>query len=753
MADTSRIAIAISALGGLAWSVPAAAQAQDPAAAAAPAAQASDPDDGEIVVTAQRREERLSDVPIAVTALDSDQLRRNVIVNTQDLTVAVPGLNWGRSTNFNQPTIRGIGSRNASSGDEPNVASFLDGVYLPDMTGTLFELSNIERIEVLRGPQTTLFGRNATGGAINLITRSPGWEYRGGISASYGEFDYYKVGGYISGPIIDDVLAASLTTVRYADDGYIRNIYTGDTQGQSGGKAVRARILLQATPELSFQLNGLWSRSYNNVLQSQYALDGNSQARNSIPGGPTAGALNPTGIPANILIADQPFTTATPRMPTARTTQKIGDLRATWDLGFATLSGLAAFGSTTTNNENWTDNSPIALSNVRYNSLNDFRYQEILLTSNGGGNARFNWLLGFNGFQSDASFDPLVSIGRSTTTGAFLPVTTIYGQDTRAIAFFGEATWQPIEHLFLTGGLRYNRDRKEAFNLAVATGVRTTGSAVFENLSPRAVVRYEFANNSNVYASFTQGFKSGTFNSVAAAGTTLPARPEVVDAYEIGVKARLLPGVRLEAAAFHYDYSDLQVSTPVVINGVSATTVQNAGVARINGIEASLIASITDNFQINAGIAWLDTKIEDFGNASVQVPRTNLQGVPTLNGNLNVVRDVSGNQLIRAPRYTFTLGATYTVPLFGGELITNATAFFSDRYYFDLTNRLFQPAYEVVNASITWRAQEDRGFYVSVFGQNLTDQVYASGFIISSFIDASQANKPRWFGATVGFDF
>ena len=757
MTEASRIAIVISALGGLAWSAPAFALAGDSAADVQPDTLASSDvrndggADAEIVVTAQRREERLSDVPIAVTALGNDQLQQNVIVSTQDLTLAVPGLQWARSTNFNQPTIRGIGSRNASSGDEPNVASFLDGVYLPDMTGTLFELSNIERVEVLRGPQSTLFGRNATGGAVNLVTRAPSWRLRGNISASYGEFDYYKIGGYVSGPLVDDVLAVSITAVHYGDDGYIRNIFTGRTQGDSGGTAIRGRLLLQATPELGFQLNGLYSRSRNTVLQSQYALGGNTQARTSIPGGPTAPILNPGNIPANQIIADQPFTTATPDDPTARTTQKIGDFRAIWDFDFATLTGLVAFGSTTTRNENWTDNSPIALSNVQYNSLNDFRYQELLLTSNSGSNARFSWLLGLNGFQSDAAFDPLLSTGRSATTGAPLPTTTVYGQDTRAFAAFGEATWQAIDNLFLTGGLRYNRDRKNAFN--ERAGVTITGTDVFENLSPRAVVRYQFADSSNVYASYTRGFKSGTFNAVAAAGTRLPAGPEVVDAYELGVKARLLPGVRLEAAAFYYDYQDLQVSTPVVIDGVSATTVQNAGSARIRGIEASLVAAVTRNFQINASLSLLDTEIRDFDNASVQVPRTDLAGNPTLTGNLNVVTDVSGNRLIRAPNYTFSIGATYTTPLFGGELTANASAFFSGRYYFDLTNRLSQPAYEVVNASVTWRAQPDRGLYLSVFGQNLTNQIYSSGFIISSFIDAAQANKPRWFGGTIGFDF
>ncbi|MDQ8757571.1 TonB-dependent receptor [Sphingosinicella sp. LHD-64] len=766
MANTSRIAIAISTLGGLVWSGPTLAQAEDSPASTegttrlaiaagqnpAPASRATAPEEDEIVVTAQRREERLSDVPISVSVLGGDTLQQNVIVSTNDLTVAVPGLNWGRSTNFSQPTIRGVGSRNASAGDEPNVATFVDGVYLPDMTGTLFELSNIERIEVLRGPQGTLFGRNATGGAINVVTRRPTRELEGSIAATVGEFGYYRLGGYISGPIAGDVITASLTAVHYDDDGYVENIFNGETQGSSGGTAFRARVRFEPADDISFEVNGFHSKSNNNVLISGYAINGNTQARNSIPGGPNAGALNPTGIPADRVIADEPFTTATFSTPFGRTRQRFIDMHMDWDIGFATLTGTASWGDTQTTTLSWTDVSPIRLSQTEYSTFNDFSNQELVLTSNPGRFGRFEWLLGLTRFQSDAQFNPLVSTGRNATTGAFLPTRTIYGQNTRAFAVFGEVTWQAVDNLFFTGGLRYNRDDKDAFNLNALTSVRTEGEARFENVSPRGVVRWEFAPSSNVYLSYTRGFKSGTFNAVAAAGTQLPAEPEIVDAYELGVKTRLARGITLEAAAFRYNYQDLQVSTPVVINGVSATTVQNAGEARINGFEASLNAQVTRNLSFNAAVTLLDSELRDFPNASVQVPRS-VGGVPTNNGNVNVVVDVSGNELIRAPDWTFSLGATYRHELFGGEMTYNATAFFSSSYFFDLTNRLSQPSYEVVNASITWREGPDRGFYASVFAQNLTDQTYAAGFIISSFIDGTQANKPRWFGATVGFNF
>ena len=761
MHQSSRLVLAIGSLSGLLLAA-GQANAQDAATAEAQpdttqtttAPNTADEDEGNnVTVTAQRREERLSNVPISVSVINTDTLRQNVIVSTADLTVAVPGLNWGRSTNFSQVTIRGIGSRNASSGDEPNVATFVDGVYLPDMTGTLFELSNIERIEVLRGPQGTLFGRNATGGAINLVTRAPSQELRGSVAATIGEFGYYRIGGYVSAPIVHDLLSVSVSAVKYDDDGYITNVYNGETQGSSGGTAIRGRIRLDPTPRLRLELNGFYSKSNNNVLISGYALNGNTQARNSIPGGPNAAVLNPTGIPAGQIIADRPFTTATYSTPFGETRQRFVDTHLSWDIGFATLTGTASWGDTETDTLSWTDVSPIRLSQTEYSTFNDFSNQELVLTSNPDRFGPVTWLLGLTRFQSDAEFDPLVSTGRNATTGAFVPTRTNYGQSTRAFAVFGEVTWQVVDNLFLTGGLRYNRDDKEAFNINLITNATTTGAARFENVSPRGVIRWEFAPNSNVYASVTRGFKSGTFNAVAAAGTQLPASPEIITAYEVGVKARLARGIHLEAAAFHYDYQDLQVSTPVVINGVSATTVQNAGSARVDGLEATLTAAVTSRLSLNATMVVLGTKIGDFPNASVQVPRA-VGGVLTNNGNVAAVQDVSGNELIRAPDTTFSVGATYRHPLFGGEVTWNATAFFSASYYFDLPNRLQQPAYEIVNASITWRQHADApGFFGSVFVQNLTNQVYAAGYIISSFIDGTQANKPRWFGATLGFDF
>ncbi|HEY3696227.1 TonB-dependent receptor [Phenylobacterium sp.] len=695
----------------------------------------------EVVVTAQRRSQNLQDVPISVTALEGADLAAKGVVSTQDLTLAVPGLLWARSTNFNQPTIRGVGSRNASPGDEPNVAVFFDGVYQPDQFGTLFELSNIERIEVLKGPQGTLFGRNATGGAINVITAAPSFTPKGSFSATYGRFDYRKGSAYLSGPIIADKLAASVSAMAFADDGYIHNIYLNTTQGKYTGRAVRGKLLFTPTDDLKLQLNGLYTRSFNNVLTSPYVLNGNTQARSSA----TSNFLNPTHVPLSQIVADQPYTTATGIVPIGKVSLKMLDAHMDWDLGWAALSALASVGSTNGQNLSLSEGSPLLLSQTYYYNKTNDTTQELVLTSGPGA---LTWLVGAQGFQARAAFSPIISTSRSATTGLFTVTPTIGPQNTRAVAGFAEATWNPLERLFLTGGLRYNWESKEASSITAAGVVTAHAKATFHNLSPRAVVRYQFADNSNVYASFSKGYKSGVYSITSS---PLPIRPEKISAYEVGLKTDIGPRIRLNAAAYHYDYTDLQVAAFVTVNGASRSILQNAGNVKINGFEAGLEAKVTSELSVNAGLSLLKTKINDFPNASINVPRATA-GVPDNTGNVTLIANIDGNELARAPKATLSLGATYTHELLGGDLTLNGGIFFSSKYFAELGDRVVQPSYEVLNASATWR-EPDGHYYVTVFGQNLTNQVYAAGHLITAFADATQVSKPRWAGVTVGYDF
>ncbi|MBY8821022.1 TonB-dependent receptor [Sphingomonas colocasiae] len=723
---------------GLSVLVPAQAFAQSAEAtvdaAAAPEDQAMS--DGEIVVTAQRRSESLQNVPISITALTADQLASAGVASTQDLTLATPGLLWAKSSNNSQPTIRGIGSRNASAGDEPNVATFIDGVYQPEQATTAQELSNVERIEVLKGPQGTLFGRNATGGAINIVTKKPSFETTGDASLTYGRYDFMKATAYLSGPIVTDKLAASFAATGLRDDGYIHNIYLDTQQGVRKAAIIRAKLLFVPSDTVEIQLNGLYNYSWDNVTYSGQPLNGNSQARRA------TAAQNPLNLPIDVRVPTKPYTTSEATVPFFRLNQYLVDGHVSIDLGGAVLAGLASWSETHGFSHSVTDISPLSL------SINDFRQrgraynQEITLTSDNDG--RLSWLIGATGFQSRTLYDPLTSISPTTTTRL------VYGQKSKAIAGFAEATYEAIDDLFLTAGIRYSWDQKQSYNQPLATNVVTQGKQSWKDWSPRAVIRYEFGRGSNVYASYTQGYKAGTFNATTVNGTLIPANPERIEAFEVGVKTQPAPGITVNAAAFHYNYTDLQVSLVTTVNNQIATLLQNAPKAEVDGFEMDVSARVTEGLRLNAGLSLLRPKIVDFVNASVNVPVL-VGGLPAGNSTVGPV-DVSGNDLIRAPRWTLNIGANYDTAFAGGVLTFNASAFFSGRYFVELTNRVKQPAYEVVNASVAWRSP-DTHWRLSVFGQNLTNQKYYAGAIITNFADNVSYQKPRWFGVSAGYSF
>jgi iron complex outermembrane receptor protein len=721
------------------------------AAQAAPPAAAKQFELQEVVVTAQRRAENLQNVPMSVSSLSTDTLKEKGIVNLTDLTTAVPGLLYGRSTNFNQPTIRGVGTRSANAGDEPNIATYIDGVYQPDSISAVQELSNIERVEVLKGPQGTLYGRNATGGAINIVTRDPTFEPHFDVAGTYGRFNYRKGAGSVSGPLAGDWLAGSLAITGFADDGYIKNIYTGQTQGQASGEVLRAKLLARPIQELTLQLNGLYSHGVNNVLISSYAIDGNTSIR--IPATLNNVIFNPRRLPVESLIGTQPWTTGTAFAPQASAIQKMLDGHFSYDMEWATLSGLVARGSTTARNLSLTDSSALALQKTDYYSTTNYWDEELLLTS--PGNQTVTWIAGVQGFQGRSHFKPLISSARSATTGLYTPAIILYGQDTKSWAGFVEATWNAMEQLYLTGGLRYSWDEKFGFNqtsTATVVGPKVSAKHSWDNLAPRFVARYEFATNSNVYASFSEAYKSGTFSATTVAGIQSPVGPEKIKSFEVGLKTNLGSRLRFTASAFDYKYTDLQVSTLQVVNGASLVGVQNAGKVNGHGGEITLDWLATDDLSFDAGLSFLQTKFSDFPNAQVLVPTSTINpSVAPLSGNTNASRDLEGKELIRAPNWTINIGAHYKHDLGPGQIEANASFFFSDSYFAELYNRVTQPAYTIINTSVTWRSN-DR-YYVTVFGENLTDEVYAIGHIISAFGDQTQAAKPRWFGVTVGFNY
>jgi iron complex outermembrane recepter protein len=718
----------------------------------------------EIVVTAQRRSESLQDVPMSITALTGAQLESAGAITTQDLQLVTPGLNWSRGTSVSQPNIRGIGTTDAAAGDEANVATYIDGVYQPWESTTLMQLSNVERVEVLKGPQGTLYGRNATGGAINIITARPSLDdWTGNAELTGGRFDYQKETGYLSGPLIKDELAFGLAATNFKDDGYVNDVYLNRTIGGDEGTNVRAKLLFKPTDGVEFQLNGLYVWSIESSPLTGQALNGNTSVKNFTP------IQNPNNLPLDILVPTAKWTTSMAVIPSFKLNQSMVDAHMSIDLGWATLTGLASYESTFGTFNSQSDWSPLELGITYFAERGRAQNQELVLTSNGA--SRLTWLVGGQTFEGSDYYSP-VNTSTLLPSGFHFPYDFYYGQATTAYAAFAEATYQIVDALYLTGGVRYNHDKKTSANETPPGSPLISDSTDFNNTSPRAVLRYEFSPKSSAYFSYTQGFKSGTYNAVTPLGAETPAKPETVKAYEIGLKTTPTPGVTINAAVYHYDYTDLQEQIIENVPGTAAneTITLNAPQAKIDGVELDGDFRPMRNLGLGVGMNWMNPRITNFNNASVLLPRTATApggtpgttssgttcaaGVAPLCGNYAVPFGVSidGDQLIRAAKFTVNLDANYKVPLPFGALAFDVNGFYSTKYYLDLNNTVSQGAYKVVNASVSF-ISPDEHWTVKFFGENLTDEYYVMSFLQTASTNNAAYNKPRWFGGSIAYRF
>ena len=355
--------------------------------------------------------------------------------------------------------------------------------------------------------------------------------------------------------LIEDRLAASISAYALSEDNYYRNIFLDRRNGTSQALAGRLKLLFTPNERMEFGLNAAYAYSDNANVRNGTPINGNSIARRYV-NDPVA---NPKQLPLNILIPTKPWTTATDVVPSSILRQKQIDLHMSIDLGWADLTGLASYGkSTNAVSPDDFDITPLPISELDQYYWNKAANQELVLTSKASG--PLEWMLGVTGFQGDARQN-------IDTIGAITGVRTVARdrgryQGTEGYAAFGEVTYNAVQNLFLTAGIRYSHDYKEASNGPNTNGILVEGNATWTNWAPRFVARYEFGKNSNVYVSYTEGFKTGAFNPTSAAGVQTPAQPEYASAYELGVKTELMRNLRLNLAAFRSNYTCLLYTSP-----------------------------------------------------------------------------------------------------------------------------------------------------------------------------------------------
>ncbi len=737
--------------------------AQAPAERAAPAAEAAAADTStDIIVTAQRRSERLRDVPIAITALNAEALAKAGVANLRDLERVTPALQLPMYGGFLRPSIRGISSGLSTLGDSSNVAVYLDGVYQPTQTAGIVDLPDVSSVQVLKGPQGSLYGQNATGGAIIIDTIAPSFDFKGKLSASYGNYDDKAISGYVTGPLGDKV-AVLISASANDRGGYNRDLLRGGHDKGLRSKQIRGKILFNATDDISFTLGGYWSKRNDTGVYTGAPFNGNSLGN----------ALTKLLFPGTP-VATKPHTFATSFQPDLLSKSYGVSLLGKFELGaLGTLSTVSAYQHAKVTDIVDVDQAPINFAEVRPLVIPARAYiQEVNFTSERFGG--FSFATGaffmdrveqFRPSQFGLYFAPYQNFSASPVPG--FQLMTFAKNKKKSYAAYLEASYDLTDQLTITAAGRYSYERVLVFNngfLTTNTQFRDPrGTFTFKKFTPKAVIRYKPTDDHMLYASYSKGFKSGFVNNGDVGkcpggptdGSCLPnpVKPETVDAFEVGYKGRLADGLNVTLAAFHYKYKQIQVFIYQAPNGFY----QNAAAGRLNGFDFDAEWAVTPDLRLTIGGSYVDSKYIGFTNASVYNPipaaGCAAQFVSFPCGNIQSAEDVSGNQLERAPKFAATASIDYGYDISAGRIGMNVSGNYNSGFPFDPNGHLRQRRYALVNAELSFVPASVPGLRVALYGKNLSDHDYIQSTLPTGFSDSTSWSPPRTYGVRAEFSF
>jgi len=715
--------------------------AEPPAAdAAAPTADAtSTPLGGDVVVTAQRREQRLQDVPTAITAIGAGTFTLGGIGRSaSEILSLVPNASAG-NLQHGRPRwwIRGVGAGQQQLDLANPVGFYLDDVYISNASATGLPLFDLERVEVLRGPQGTLWGKNTTGGAINVISKRP--SLNGGtddnyVKLDYGSYDDKIIEGGVGAALVPGTLAVRVSA-RFDDrDGRYTNLFTGQNANAIKDNVLRGQILFAPAP--GFQ--ALLSAHYRD-----YDTDGTYWS---------TGSYAANGVLRNGYAPSTDKDTVDINAPEySRNKQWGGALHLDDTIGGLSLTAITGYEQFKTRGANDTDYTPLEISRSYVAARSSQWTQELRLASPQAD--RLNWILGLYYFNerivSDAFSATLpagsvpAQTGPAAQPGAAYSLTH-YRHKAESGAAFGSATFDVTDAIKLTAGARWTRETKTlefdrlASPNAAATSwsnyahwwdsytgsyggigtfagdLRKTWDAFTYDITPS----WKVAPDNLLYFKFSHGVKSGGFNTAATLPIALATvAPERLDAFELGYKSQWFDHrLTFNANVFHYNYDDVQINVvgpnPGAVGGATVSYLQNAKTAHVNGAEFELGATPVERVHLSGAVGILDTKYD------------NLQ---VLNGGANL----SGARFVRAPKLTLNGSATYTVPLGDAgsvDLVADAR-YTSLQYYYitpqDTVNRylLDQPGYTIANARITYTSANKR-YSVTAYVDNFLNTNY-----------------------------
>ncbi len=672
-----------------------------------------------VVVTAEKRSETVQNIPAGISALSGEDLKARGIDTVNALQFAVPSLHTGTLTGSTGLTIRGVGATTVGTSGTAGVAVNVDGVYQPQTSTVDLAQMDLERVEVLRGPQGTLYGRNATGGAVNFITKAPGDAFSLDLLAGYATYDEYHLQGILNAPLLDDRVRTRLV-IDWDDreSGFVKNIVPGGEDLAKGKDlAGRFRLSTNLTDKLTFDLG---VSAFHSTGPWQY--------------------LTNYGPPAPLSLIINPFLAGATFVGTPRKTNDNDPVDGTrdyqsvsgtftWELPFSTLKSISAYQNYQYNYANDGDGTNLSVAPYTGKNWNRTFTQEFDLS---GQTDRFDWVAGAF-YLTEQDFNRLGYVFSLGLSG--LPPSSYLdfeepGYGTDSYAGFADATFHVTDDLKLIGGLRYSEDYQTAtygnfFGLVVAgTKIPVAAFCPFEtdklkssSFTPRVGIQYNITPSMMVYFTYSKGYKAGGANIYSCEDDYTP---EKLTSYEVGYKSQWFDNtLTFNASAFHYDYSDFQVSQIV---GLSLN-VTNAAGAQVDGLELESAWAADENWSLNANFSYINAYYTDFSNTDGLNPTAGLQ-------------DLNGNLLNDSPRVSVNAGIVYSSdPLEWGHVTAMVDASYRSRTYFREFNAIqdSQQPYGLLNLNINWDSPDGK-YSGRIYANNLLNQSYVQAMGVSTSI-------------------
>jgi iron complex outermembrane recepter protein len=666
----------------------------------------------EVVVTANKRSENIQNVPIAIQALSASDIANRGIQSTADIAAAVPGLTFQGSMNGLQPVLRGVGTTAISAGEENSIATYLDGVYIANLSGGLLQLNDIKSVEIDKGPQGTLFGRNATGGVISITTKDPGHEFSGIGSISYGNYQTAEGSLYVTGGISENLAANLGAYISNQNQGYGINLFNGKEVDRQQDVALRSKWLFTPTDVDRVVLAVDWERTHSSYLDGYQTLPGHPTQWG--PGAP------PFGQP--FLFPGGPWDVDAYQQPLDNFKQGGASLNYQHEFPFGRLTNITAFREARKDVLWSAEDVPAPVETAGWIEKDRQISEEIQLASTD--TSVIKWVGGFFFLDGSAAYLPFLIQGTAAAPAPLQNINFIADEVTKSYAGFGQTT-APLVFIpdtDITVGLRYTAEKRGLNGVTllnfvppipnVATG-QVDESKNFDKWTWRLALDHHFTDTLLGYVSYNRGFKSGIYNTIPPGGNAVA--PEILDAYEAGIKSDWLSHrLRVNSSAFFYKYSQLQVT---VFNATTAE-LENAANAHIYGVDLDVEAQPIERLTLGLSFEYLHDRFVSFPNAQILIPQTVAEG----GGNLLEIGSVAGNRLPYTPDYSASASLDYQLPTQVGQFGLNAAYAYQSTWFAAPDNNLKAPISNLVNAQLSWIPARLDKLKVLLWARNLTNQ-------------------------------